>query len=167
MILTTDRLTLRQPDARDVEPMLDFFASDRARFYFGPLSRAEGWKRFAIYAGQWALRGYGFFAVTRSDTGQTVGLAGPYHPEGFAEPEMSWLLTDAAYEGHGYATEACRAVLRHLYADKGWASVVSYIDPENAGSIAVATRLGAVQDPDAHIPLPGCLAYRHRPEALA
>ncbi|PIE11734.1 MAG: GNAT family N-acetyltransferase [Rhodobacterales bacterium] len=163
-VLETERLTLRAPGAADMDAMLGFLKSDFAVFYGGPMSDSDAWNKFASYAGQWLLRGYGFFAVTLKSTGETVGMAGPHHPAHFPEPEMSWLLTDPRHEGKGYATEACRAVLSHLFQDLGWTSVVSYIDTANAASRALALRLGARLDADAQSPLPGCDAYRHHPQ---
>ena len=165
-VLQTKRLTLRPPNGDDVPAMLRFFQSDRSRFYRGPLDEGDAWRVFAAYAGQWALRGYGFFAITETRTGETLGLAGPFHPQDFPEPEMSWLLTDAAYEGQGFAQEACHAVLEHIFETKEWPSVVSYIDPQNHGSRALALRLGAKLDPDTNVPMPGCEAYRHEHGAL-
>ena len=167
-VLETDRLRLRAPDRRDEPAVLAFFASERARFYGGPLSENDGWHKFAAYVGQWTLRGYGFFAITGRETGATLGLAGPHHPAHFAEPEMSWLLSDDKDEGKGLAREACAAVLNHVFAAHGWASVVSYIDPENTASRRLAKRLGARLDPGAEVPMPGCDAFRHfAPEGAA
>lgn len=93
-----------------------------------------------------------------------VGMAGPYHPVDFPEPEMSWLLTDPAHEGKGYATKACRAVLTYLFATLGWKNVVSYIDADNLASRTLALRLGATVDPNAISPIPNCDGYRHSSE---
>ncbi len=160
-VLETDRLRLRAPDRRDEPALLAFFGSERARFYGGPLSENDAWHKFAAYVGQWRLRGYGFFAITDRETGATLGLAGPHHPAHFAEPEMSWLLSDDRYEGKGLAKEACAAVLIHLFRDHRWTDVVSYIDPDNTASRVLAERLGARPDPDTPVPMPGCDAFRH------
>ena len=133
--LDTDRLILRPPAAQDTGPILAFLGTPRAEFYGGPMNANDAWKKLAIYAGQWLLRGYGMFTLTRRDTGETIGMAGPYHPQDFPEPELSWLLTDPAQEGHGYASEACAAILTHLFTDLGWAHVVSYIDRANTASL--------------------------------
>ncbi|NVK45287.1 MAG: GNAT family N-acetyltransferase [Rhodobacteraceae bacterium] len=163
--ITTDRLILRAPCGDDIAAITQFFAQERARFYGGPLPEDQAWRRLATYAGQWMLLGYGLFTITLKETGEPIGMAGPVHPCDFSEPELSWLLTSTAYEGHGFAAEACKAVLTYLFDRLGWSTVVSYIDPENLGSKALATRLGAVIDAQAAIPacLPGCVAYRHFP----
>ncbi|APZ53001.1 GNAT family N-acetyltransferase [Salipiger abyssi] len=171
--LATDRLILSAPGAADQPAMLSFLGSERAQFYGGPMETVAAWHKFSAYVGQWVLRGYGFYAIRLKDSGETIGMAGPHHPEGFAEPEMSWLLTDAAYEGKGYAREACEAVLRDLFETRGWDNVVSYIDTANAASRALALRLGArLDETGAPCPLPGCESFRHfapgsSPEARA
>lgn len=164
--LDTARLILRVPNASDVDAMVAFFGSDHARFYSGPMSVGDAWRKFAGYVGQWTLSGYGMFSIEHRDTGATIGMAGPFHPADFPEPEMSWLLTEPKYEGQGFASEACTAILTHLFDDLGWSQVVSYIDPDNHASRALALRLGAVEDPAAVVPLPGCVAYRHRPGGM-
>jgi RimJ/RimL family protein N-acetyltransferase len=143
--------------------MLAFLGSDRAGFCGGPMSAGEAWKAYAIHVGQWALRGYGLFSVALKATDAVVGMVGPHHPHDAPEPEMRWLLTDAAHEGHGFAYEAARAALDHLFDTLRWDSVVSYIDPADAASRALASRLGAHADPATPSPIPGRTAYRHTP----
>lgn len=159
----TERLVLRPPGAAEMAAMLAFLGSHRAGFYGGPMTPGEAWKTYAIYVGQWALRGYGLFSVALKGNDEVVGMVGPYHPLDVPEPEMCWLLTEARHEGHGFAYEAARAALDHLFDTLRWPSVVSYVDPANAASRALASRLGAHADPATPSPLPGCTAYRHFP----
>ena len=70
--------------------------------------------------------------------------------------ELGWLLYDG-YEGQGYATEAAAALRDWAFGTLGLETLVSYCDPDNAASIAVAERLGAVRDP---------LAARQDPEDM-
>ncbi|WP_299845869.1 GNAT family N-acetyltransferase [uncultured Roseovarius sp.] len=161
--LETERLILRAPGVADTAPMLGFLASERAEFYGGPMNAYDGWHKFSAYAGQWLLRGYGMFSVALKTTDQCIGMAGPFHPDHFHEPEMSWLLTDAEFEGKGYAAEACLAVLDHLFTSHGWSSVVSYIDRANTASRKLAERLGACHEARAEDVVPNCDSYRHFP----
>lgn len=165
--LETERLVLRLPDTRDVAAHLAFFASERSRFFAGPKAQGDAWRDFAGRVGHWALRGYGMFAIELKASGESIGLVGPVHPADYPEPELSWLLSDARHEGHGYAFEACGAVLDHLFGTLGWSSVVSYVDRENAASRALALRLGARLDPASRSPVAGCDVYRHHPEGSA
>ncbi len=159
----TERLILRAPSAADTAPMLGFLASDRAEFYGGPMNANDGWHKFSAYVGQWVLRGYGMFSIALKETDQCIGMAGPFHPDHFHEPEMSWLLASGEFEGKGYAAEACTAVLGHLFATHGWSSVVSYIDRANAPSRKLAERLGARHEAGAAEVVPNCDSYRHFP----
>jgi len=160
----TDRLILRAPGAADTGPMLSFLGSERAAFYGGPMAPSAAWEKFSSYVGQWMLRGYGLYSLALKDTNETIGMAGPYHPEHFPEPEMSWLLTEGRFEGKGYAREACNAVLTHLFTTFGWSSVVSYIDRDNIASRKLAERLGAKLDPTAQAAVPNCECLRHWPQ---
>ena len=78
------------------------------------------------------------------------------------KPEIGWVLTPCA-EGHGYATEAARAVHPLALAQFGSGRVVSYIDAANTQSARTALALGARRDPVAEAALgePDLLIYRH------
>ncbi|MEM7490581.1 MAG: GNAT family N-acetyltransferase [Pseudomonadota bacterium] len=158
--LTTERLVLRAPVAGDWPHWRAFFSSERARFVNGGHPE-NAWRAFGHFMGHWVLRGFGSFVLTRADDPRPLGAAGPWHPEGWPEPEIGWSLWSAEAEGQGYAAEAARACLAHARDALGWPAAVSYIDPENAASIALATRLGARHDPTAQAPFQGDLVYRH------
>ncbi|MDP2803015.1 MAG: GNAT family N-acetyltransferase [Phreatobacter sp.] len=57
------------------------------------------------------------------------------------EIEIGWRLSKSAW-GRGYASEAARAVLTYARSTLGLSSIVALIHPDNARSIAVATKLG-------------------------
>ena len=118
-------------------------------------------------AGHWVLYGYGPWMVTIKGSDRAVGSVGVWHPEGFPERELGWLLWPDA-EGRGIAFEAAQAARDHDFRTHGTKTLVSYIDPDNARSIRLAERLGAVVDPDAAKPDPTDLVYRHTaPEVLS
>ncbi len=167
-VLQTQRLTLRVPGPQDYPAWEAFFLSPRAVFVGGgpEFDRGRAWRTFASLVGHWALRGYGVFAMALNEDEPAIGACGPWHPADWPEKEISWTLWSDAYEGHGYMTEAAAAVIPHVYDTLGWDSAVSYIDPANARSIAVAERLGAVRDATAETPRGETLVYRHpRPDA--
>ncbi|MEM9144836.1 MAG: GNAT family N-acetyltransferase [Pseudomonadota bacterium] len=170
MIPTIDsaRLVLRPfREATDFAPVAAFFASERSAFYGGPAPRPEAWRKFAVFSGHWMVRGYGPFALEEKASGAFVGLAGPWFPEGFPEPEITWMLCDGAL-GKGYATEAALRALRFGYEDLGWTTAVSSIVAENGPSLRVAERLGAVHEYDFQMGDVLLGVHRHRgPTALA
>ncbi|MEM8790319.1 MAG: GNAT family N-acetyltransferase [Pseudomonadota bacterium] len=167
-VIETERLRLRALGPQDIEAYVTFFASDRSRFIGGPRPRRDAWRTLATLIGHWQLRGWGPWAVADKSDDRILGTIGPWCPEGWPEPEMSWSVHDAA-EGRGIAFEAAKAALNHAFTSFGWSTAVSYIDPENTRSIRLAERLGARPDPDAdHPDFDGkpCLVYRHpAPEA--
>ena len=139
--LTTDRLILRAPRESDFETLVTFGQSERTRFIGGKRARFEAWRGMLAIIGHWALRGYGYWSIDTKG-GEFVGRVGVAKHDGWPEPELGWHLFDG-FEGHGYATEAARAVRAHAYGVWGMGPLISYIAHENPRSIAVAERLGA------------------------
>jgi RimJ/RimL family protein N-acetyltransferase len=96
----------------------------------------------AAMAGHWTLRGYGFWALESKATGEFVGWAGLFNPEGWPEPEIGWTLLPGA-RGQGFATEAVLRSRAYAYETLGWKTAISLIRLPNEASIAVAERVGA------------------------
>lgn len=143
--LTTQRLTLRGPDARDIDAIRAFYASPHSQFVGGPLSADAAWRQLGTEIGHWTLRGYGRWMVDLTDTGETLGMVGLWNPHGWPEPEIGWDLFENA-TGHGYATEAALAARTHAYDTLGWTTAISLVKPENTASARVAERLDAKPD---------------------
>ena len=167
-ILETERLVLRGPAPRDLDAFTAFMTSDRSRFVGGPVEPGRAWRGFAAQIGQWALRGYGHWIVTRRGDDRALGFVGCWHPGDWPEREIGWSMFEGA-EGRGYAAEAARAARACAYRRFGWTTAVSYVDPENARSRRLAERLGCAPDPNAaQPPGGGAIVYRHpAPEAPA
>ncbi len=144
-------------------------ASPRARFIGGPIAADLAWRAFGHVIGHWVMRGYGSFIITRTGSDEALGATGPWFPEAWPEPEIGWSLWSAEAEGCGIAAEAASAARDHAFSALGWSTAVSYIDPENARSIALAERLGARRVTGAPTPRgEPCLVYRHpNPETPA
>ena len=167
--LTTERLTLRPFHEEDVTPMAAFYADEAtSRFVGGVEPPDQVWRRVAFYVGHWHFRGYGIWALEERETGRFVGYCGPYFPNGWPEREIAYGLMGYA-QGHGYATEAARAALRHAYERLGWTTAISAIDVNNIPSQRVAERLGARREDERHVAGFDAVIYRHRPpsEVLA
>jgi RimJ/RimL family protein N-acetyltransferase len=81
-------------------------------------------------------------AVAERASGQFIGRVSLWYPHGWPAPELGYLL-GRAWWGRGYATEAAGAALDWAFAflddPAAW---VSLIDPANAASIRVVTKLG-------------------------
>lgn len=163
-VVETDRLVLRAPHESDFEAFAAFGASDRAKWVGGPYPRPRSWGGFLAAFGHWALRGHGLWMVEHRDTGKAAGRVGVIFNDGWEEPELSWHIFDG-FEGQGVAFEAAQAARSYAAQHQNLDGVISYIDPANTRSIALARRLGAkfervgtLMDHDVHV-------YRHPKEA--
>ena len=99
--------------------------------------------------------------IDRMGDGTCIGQVSINHGPLFPEKELGWMLYDG-FEGQGYAHEAAAAMRDWAFDILGLETLVSYVDPGNQKSIAVAERLGAVRDPDALRQDPEDLVFRHR-----
>ncbi len=140
-VIETERLVLREPREADFPAMLAFNDSPRAAFVGGGRDRQWVWRGLLANIGHWVLRGYGFFSVD-TKAGDFIGRIGMLYHDGWDEPELGWHLFDG-YEGQGYAVEAARAARADYHARISAQLPISYIDPANPRSEAVARRLGA------------------------
>jgi RimJ/RimL family protein N-acetyltransferase len=136
--LATSRLILRPLAAAD----LDAFAAMRHLGTGQTRSREETWDMMARMLGQWPLRGYGMFAVEEAATGRFAGRAGLLHPLAWPGPELAYGF-DAPFWGKGYATESAQALLGWAWGELRLARLISFVRPQNAGSLAVLRKLGA------------------------
>ena len=141
--ITTDRLTLRAPREADMDAMLAFGQSPRSSFVGGPFNRWETWRSLLSGIGHWALRGYGFWSVDLTATGQMIGRVGVGFHDGWPEPELGWHIYDG-FEGKGHAFEAAVAARHHASSAMGLGPLISLVDINNLRSAALAKRLGAV-----------------------
>lgn len=143
LVIETPRLTLRIPQEADLDSWAALLAHpESGRFIGGPLTRTGSWTYLARTVGHWQLRGCGFFSVMMKSSGECVGFAGPWCPEGWPGREVGWALR-REYWGQGLAVEATAGVLQWVYRDLHWTDVIHCIHPDNKSSIAVAERLGS------------------------
>src|SRR5579883_394732 len=143
--LTTERLLLRPWHADDFEVYASMCAEPEVvRFTTidgKPMSRNDAWGAFAYQTGHWFLRGFGQFAVVERSTGDIVGRAGPWQPEGWPGFEVQCVLLHKHW-GHGFATEAMKACITYSFEQLGQSHLIGIIEPENMRSIRLAERVG-------------------------
>ena len=145
--LGTERLTLRALEERDLDAYAAMMADPEVARFLGtgaPMPRAVAWRQMAMVLGHWRLRGYGLWAVEERATGAFVGRLGCWRPEGWPALEIGYTLA-RAFWGRGFASEGARASLDYARTVLDADRVCSIIRPDNAASIRVAERLGAVR----------------------
>jgi RimJ/RimL family protein N-acetyltransferase len=153
-------LILRTICEDDLDQLAAFYAGTRSQFVGGPLSRADCWRLIAGNLGHWALRGFGMWVIADRGTGNPLGVCGFIFREGWDEPELGWQVWDG-YEGRGIAYRAAHAARTHGAAHFGLDGVISYIDPANTRSQALAERLGARFERDGTLLGTPCQVWRH------
>ncbi|MEM7719734.1 MAG: GNAT family N-acetyltransferase [Pseudomonadota bacterium] len=144
-IIKTERLILRAPKLSDFPACAEIACTERGRFVGGPMSRADAWYEFSRIASGWMLHGHGGFTIEDRATGTVYGFVILGLEPGDQDVELGFSLTEEA-EGKGIASEAARAARDWAAKELHLTNLVSYIDPKNARSVALAGRLNAVRD---------------------
>jgi RimJ/RimL family protein N-acetyltransferase len=163
--LHTERLILRPWALDDFDSFAAMHAEPEVMQFIAPdgkpATRFLAWQGFCSTLGHWHLRGFGMFAVIERETGQLVGRAGPWHPEGWPGFEIGWTLR-RAFWGRGYATEAARRCFDYAFTELGRDHLISLIEPANVRSVRVAERLGEHVEGNvtlAHVPQKTIVQY--------
>jgi len=106
------------------------------------LTEGESWRTMATMIGHWQIRGYGPYAVEDKATGKVMGPVGLWYPKDWPGPEIKWALS-RVYWGHGYASEAARAVKKIAAEYMPETALISLIFSDNVPSIKLAEAIGA------------------------
>ncbi|WP_375254559.1 GNAT family N-acetyltransferase [Yoonia sp.] len=159
--LTTARLELRGPQKRDLAAFTAWVTrSERMNAVGGPGTDGQAWRGFIAGIGHWNWHGYGFFTVVERATGIAAGRVGIINHADWPEPEMAWHIFDR-FEGKSYAFEAACAVRDWAGRTLGLAPLISLIAPANTRSLALATRLGAVEERRQTVDDQHVIVFRH------
>jgi RimJ/RimL family protein N-acetyltransferase len=142
--LRTARLRLRPWSTRrdDLARLVDLYGRAEVTRWLGgtpsvpPVELVARWRAVAE-----ADDRFGVWAVELAGTATVAGtvLLKPL-PRGVGEVEVGWHLHPDSW-GHGYATEAARAVIDRGF-EAGLPEVYAVVRPGNTPSVAVCTRLG-------------------------
>jgi RimJ/RimL family protein N-acetyltransferase len=143
--ITTERLVLRESEARDRAAFIELFSSAEVGTYVGGARQRDELERGMPEV---PGRRFGFFAVELD--GATIGMItldprdperrGHIRPEG-GETELGYMFLPQAW-GHGYATEAGAAVLDWLAGVRPGEPVVLSTQTANEASLRIAAKLG-------------------------
>ena len=105
-------------------------------------TRPEVWATMQPQLGQWALRGYGLFALERTSDTAFIGFAGILHPAEWPEPELAYSLAQAHGAGASPPRQP-RAARDWAFAQHRLSRLASFIIAGNTRSVHVAEKLGA------------------------
>lgn len=145
-LLKTRRLFVRHFHILDAEAIFRVFGDPEVmRFGDGAQTRewVDAWLQSCLerYHTTW---GFGPYAVVEKRAREVIGYCGLfYFPDldGQPEVEIGYRLARSAW-GHGYATEAARAVHDYAFDTLGIRRLIALIDPSNSASVRVAEKIG-------------------------
>ncbi len=152
-VLETERLLMRSYQLSDYQVSSAMWNDPAVLRYIRdqPFTPEESWSRLFRHAGQWALLGYGMWAVIEKQTGAFCGEIGfmdlqrPLQPAVQLSPEIGWILCSHAH-GKGYATEAVKAAISWFDAKFGPSRTACIIHPDNHASRHVAQKCGYCEE---------------------
>ena len=149
MRLETERLIIREWEARDYAPYASFVADPDVRRYFqSVLSREESDVLVNKYVEYYQRDGFGLLAVERKSDGALIGDVGiipiVMPIRGTPPVEIGWLL-GRQFWGQGYATEAARACLKHGFEVLNYPEICAAVEVEHQASNHVLRKIGLQQ----------------------
>ncbi|PUB18726.1 GNAT family N-acetyltransferase [Yoonia sediminilitoris] len=158
----SERLFLRPASPTDWPVFRNYALSERAELSMGVDTETAAWQGFAHLIGHYVIRGFAPLAIVLREGGdRAIGMAGPYFPAGWPEPELGWQIWDGQFEGKGYAYEAVLTARRWSAEAFGWKCMVSYIKEGNERSVLLAERLGCIRDEAAERRADDSPVWRH------
>ena len=141
--LRTERLRLRPwtTSAADLARLTDIYSRDEVARWIGGTPSVPPDELVARWAQVHALDDrHGCWAIELPDASVAGSVLFKPLPNGVGEIEVGWHLHPDSW-GHGYATEAARAVIDRGFA-AGVPEVYAVVRPGNEASMAVCARLG-------------------------
>ncbi|MFC6157517.1 GNAT family N-acetyltransferase [Kribbella jiaozuonensis] len=138
--IKTERLVLREPEARDRTPVIELFTSPEVGTYIGgPRPRDEleaaipdaPKRRPGLFVVELDGAMIGFVTLDKRDAERPHG----------GQAELGYMFLPDSW-GHGYAAEACAAALDWFADVRPGESVVLTTQTANARSMRVAEKLG-------------------------
>ena len=141
-MLETERLIVRNFRSSDWKALrhmiVQYQASAYAAYdYQWPTSEDEIRK-----IAEWFATGDSYWAVCLKDTHQFVGFVSLNTEQGDPQTVNLGYIFDFDYHGHGFATEACRAAISHVFDQWQVRRVITGTAAVNAPSCQLLERLG-------------------------
>lgn len=143
-ILETERLIVRELVLSDMDALFELYSYEGMTDYMERLYPYEEEYEYqkAYISNMYRFFGYGMWLVWEKESGKLVGRAGIEHREELeGEPELGYAI-GTPWQGKGYATEVCRAILAYAWEELGFDEICSLVLPENKASVHLLEKLG-------------------------
>jgi [ribosomal protein S5]-alanine N-acetyltransferase len=144
--LTTEHLTLRGFSDVDSDALNKILSGQDVLQYFPtttPSTKEGAQNMIARLLRHWDDKGYGLWAIIKSDTGELFGRAGLQYIAETDEVEVDYIL-GREFWGQGYATEVATASLQFGFDQLGIDQIVGIVHPENLASQRVLQKIGMI-----------------------
>ena len=139
--LKTDRLILRPMEERDAHDLFACFGDDEVTRYMKmPTVKSEEEDREFIISSR--AKGEHIWAIVRDEDGTVLGSIGIVSTDKGGNTAQVGYAVARAYWGHGYASEALRAVLEYGLREMGFNRMEAYHAVKNTASGAVMRKAG-------------------------
>lgn len=147
-ILETERCVVKELSLEDLDGLFELYADEGMDEYTEPLYPYEEEKEFqrAYINHMYRYFGYGMWLVFEKASGKIIGRAGLEHREynEVVELELGYLI-GKKYQGQGFATEVCKAILEYAKDHAGFERINTIIEDGNEASISLSRKLGFEQ----------------------
>ena len=144
-ILETDRCVVKELCLDDLDGLFELYADEGMDEFTEGLYPYEEEKTYqeAYINNMYRFFGYGMWLVFLKDTGELIGRAGLEHREIYGETELELgYLIGKKYQGRGYATEVCEAILAYAKENTDFLHINCVVQKGNEASIHMAQKLG-------------------------
>lgn len=149
MLITTDRLLLRRFRPGDAETLAAYRSKPAVALY-------QSWRApYSVERARYAIEtmaaadpeqpGWFQYAVELAAAGTHIGDVGVNLNDNLRQAEIGYTIAPEQ-QGRGYATEAVRALLDHLFRMRGLHKVSAECDARNVASARVLERLGFTRE---------------------
>ncbi len=143
--IETERLLIRKWDVeKDLDDAFSFYGDEETMRFIpgGVKDRDQTRAALQRMVDRDKEEGFGIWPVEQKADRRVIGACGVFNiPDHAPDVEIAWIF-DKLYRGHGYATEAARAVTQFAFAELRLPVLYALIHQDNAPSIRVAERLG-------------------------
>ncbi len=150
-ILETERCVVKELSLEDLDALFELYGDGEIDKYTDPLYPYEEEKEFqrAYIENMYRYFGYGLWLVFSKETGKLIGRAGLEHREYHEEIELELgYIIGTPYQGQGFATEICKAILNYAKENTGFERINALIEEGNIASQKLSEKLGFVHVED-------------------
>lgn len=144
VILETERLMVREMEEGDLEALYRIYAQRDTGDFLDGLSEDRDEERAYIkdYVEKvYPFYGFGIWMLVEKSEGRCVGRAGFHMREGFAYPELGFIVAQEE-QRKGYCLEACSALLEYGFRELEFDGVQALVVEGNRASEELCRRLG-------------------------